>query len=115
MNNYELFYNEAKNMFKDRIFNDYLRCFAYGIDASCYKYVPKIVVIARNESEIQEIIRLANKYKTPLNFRAAGTSLSGQSSTDSVLVVIKFAFKKIAINDDASEISLGCGDRKSVV
>lgn len=109
MNNYELFYNEAKNMFKDRIFNDYLRCFAYGIDASCYKYVPKIVVIARNESEIQEIIRLANKYKTPLNFRAAGTSLSGQSSTDSVLVVIKFAFKKIAINDDASEISLGCG------
>lgn len=109
MNNYEMFFNEAKYIFKDRIFNDYLRCFAYGVDASCYKYVPKIVVIAKSEAEIKEIIRLANLYKTPLNFRAAGTSLSGQSSTDSVLVVIKYAFKEINISKNADEITLGCG------
>lgn len=109
MPNYKAFYDEAKYLFKGRIFNDYLRCFAYGIDASCYQYVPKIVIIAYSENDIKEIIRLARLYKTPLNFRAAGTSLSGQSCTDSILVVIKFAFKKIVVNYDGSEINLGCG------
>ncbi|EOV6334049.1 FAD-binding oxidoreductase, partial [Campylobacter jejuni] len=109
MANFKAFYNEAKYIFKDRIFNDYARCYAYGIDASCYFYIPKIVIIAKNEDEIKQIIQLANTYKTPITFRAAGTSLSGQSSCDGVLVVIKFAFKKIKINKDASEITLGCG------
>ncbi|ECO6130545.1 FAD-binding oxidoreductase [Campylobacter coli] len=109
MANFKAFYNEAKYIFKDRIFNDYARCYAYGIDASCYFYIPKIVIIAKNEDEIKQIIQLANTYKIPITFRAAGTSLSGQSSCDGVLVVIKFAFKKIKINKDASEITLGCG------
>lgn len=52
------------------------------------------MIIAKNEDEIKQIIQLANTYKTPITFRAAGTSLSGQSSCDGVLVVIKFAFKK---------------------
>ncbi|WP_267523157.1 FAD-binding and (Fe-S)-binding domain-containing protein [Campylobacter sp. MG1] len=109
MNNFENFFNDAKHIFKDRIFNDYLRCFAYGIDASCYHYVPKVVVIANNEEEVKTIITLANKHKTPVCFRAAGTSLSGQSSCDTILVIIKFSFKKIAISEDAKTISLGCG------
>lgn len=109
MNNFKMFFDEAKHIFKDRIFDDYLRCFAYGIDASCYHYVPKIVIIANNENEIKTIISLANKHKTPVCFRAAGTSLSGQSSCDTILVVIKFSFKKIAISDGGKTINLGCG------
>ncbi|EIJ7322004.1 FAD-binding oxidoreductase, partial [Campylobacter jejuni] len=54
--NFKAFYNEAKYIFKDRIFNDYARCYAYGIDASCYFYIPKIVIIAKNEDEIKQII-----------------------------------------------------------
>lgn len=109
MPNYEEFYKNAKVIFKDRIYNDYLRCYALGIDASCYNYTPKIVIIAHNEKEIQEVIRLANIYKTPIGFRAAGTSLSGQSSCDGVLVIIRFAFKKIAVSKNGDEINLGCG------
>ncbi|EOI9241875.1 hypothetical protein ACMYAK_000805, partial [Campylobacter jejuni] len=56
MANFKAFYNEAKYIFKDRIFNDYARCYAYGIDASCYFYIPKIVIIAKNEDEIKQII-----------------------------------------------------------
>ncbi len=66
------------------------------------------MIIAKNEDEIKQIIQLANTYKTPITFRAAGTSLSGQSSCDGVLVVINLLLK-IKINKDASEITLGCG------
>lgn len=51
------------------------------------------MIIAKNEDEIKQIIQLANTYKTPITFRAAGTSLSGQSSCDGVLVVIKLPLK----------------------
>ncbi|XSZ47823.1 hypothetical protein ACP8HZ_06860 [Francisella noatunensis] len=34
-----------------------------------------------NEKEVLEVIKLANTYKVPLTFRAAGTSLNGQGIT----------------------------------
>ncbi len=81
------FYHDAKVFLGHRIFKDYLRRFAYGIDASCYRYIPKLVIWAHTEEEIQKIFALSHKYKLALTFRAAGTSLSGQASSQSVLVV----------------------------
>ena len=39
-----------------------------------------------NEEEIQKILPIAAKHGVPVTFRAAGTSLSGQAITDSVLL-----------------------------
>lgn len=104
---YDGFFKEAKPIFGDRIFDDYLRCFCYGTDASCYRYVPKIVVKAHNESEIIKLYELSNKYGTPLCFRAAGSSLSGQSCSDTVLVIATFGWKDIKI--EKNSVHLGCG------
>ncbi len=38
------------------------------------------------EEEIQKILPIARKHEVPVTFRAAGTSLSGQALTDSVLL-----------------------------
>ena len=38
------------------------------------------------EEEIQKILPIAAKHQVPVTFRAAGTSLSGQALTDSVLL-----------------------------
>ncbi|GAB4221842.1 MAG: FAD-binding and (Fe-S)-binding domain-containing protein [Francisella sp.] len=67
--------------------NEMLR-YAYSTDASLYRMVPDLVLIVKNEQEIVEIIKLANKYDVKLTFRTAGTSLSGQAVTDKVLVVL---------------------------
>ncbi|MDE5032042.1 FAD-binding protein, partial [Francisella tularensis] len=40
------------------------------------------------EEEVLQVIDLANSYKVPLTFRAAGTSLNGHGITEHVLVVI---------------------------
>lgn len=99
--------NQAQNL---RIFKDYLRRFAYGLDASCYRYIPKLVIWAKSEKEIQKILYLAQKYDTPVTFRAAGTSLSGQACSDSILVVCNENFKNIEIiGKNADSIKLDCG------
>ena len=106
---FEGFIKEAQETFKDRIYTDFLRRFAYGTDASCYRYVPRVVIRAFDEAEIREIYSLANKYETPVTFRAAGTSLSGQACSDSVLVLSNARWQKIKISDDKSSIFLDCG------
>ncbi len=106
---FEGFIAEAKEIFKDRIYTDYLRRFAYGIDASCYAYVPRVVVRAVNENEIINLFTLSQKYNTPLTFRAAGTSLSGQACSDSVLVLANAFWQDIEIIGNAESIKCGCG------
>jgi D-lactate dehydrogenase len=71
----------------ERVYTDELRTLGWGTDASFYRQIPKVVVRSDGEEEIAQIVRLCRKYKLPFTFRAAGTSLSGQSCTDSVLIV----------------------------
>ena len=70
----------------ERLVCDPLRTLAYGTDASFYRLVPKVVVRVRSAPEVQAVLALARRHHVPLTFRAAGTSLSGQAVTDSVLV-----------------------------
>ena len=71
-----------------RYFDDPLQTLAFGTDASFYRLLPKLVLRVESEAEVVALLKLANQYKVPLTFRAAGTSLSGQAVTDSVLLVL---------------------------
>ena len=48
---YERFAKEANEICKGRVYTDHLRRYAYGVDASCYSYLPKVVVKAEDERE----------------------------------------------------------------
>ena len=108
---YKKFQEELReSMPASRIYTDPLRTLAYGTDASMYRLTPKIVVDVENEIEVSEVIRLARRHKTPLTFRAAGTSLSGQGVTDSILVRLSpKSWRNWSINQDASQITLQPG------
>ncbi|MDL2210449.1 FAD-binding oxidoreductase [Desulfovibrio sp. OttesenSCG-928-O18] len=93
----------------DRVYTDPLRTLAYGTDASFYRLTPKLVVDVLCEDEVTELLRLAQKHKTPLTFRAAGTSLSGQGVTDSVLVRLGYGWRNYRVDPDAASISLQPG------
>lgn len=69
-----------------RQFTDAVRTFAYGTDASFYRLNPRMVIKIQDEAEVARILPIAHKHKVPVTFRAAGTSLSGQALTDSVLL-----------------------------
>jgi D-lactate dehydrogenase len=95
----------------DRIYTDELRTLGWGTDASFYRQIPKVVLRSDGEEEISRIVRLCRKYKLPFTFRAAGTSLSGQSCTDSVLIVAGKHWEKysIELKDEEVEIRLQPG------
>lgn len=78
---------------KARQYTDSVRTFAYGTDASFYRLNPKLVVKVHTEEEIRRILPIAKKHAVPVTFRAAGTSLSGQALTDSVLIKISHTGK----------------------
>ncbi len=94
---------------KDRICTDELRRFAWGTDAGFYRLVPKIVIRSSGEKEVSEILKTASGFGVPVTFRAAGTSLSGQAVSDSVLIVAGKNWERYKVSDDASEITLEPG------
>ena len=87
---------------KDRIYTDELRTLAWGADASEYKLKPQVVLRAADENEVSRILSLAHGMGLPVTFRAAGTSLSGQAITDSILVVAGKHWEKWEYHDDTT-------------
>jgi len=93
----------------DRLIDDPLRLFAYGTDASFYRLVPKIVVKAETEAEVVAILAACRAAGAPITFRAAGTSLSGQSISDSVLLILGDGWNGLQIEDEGKRIRLQPG------
>jgi D-lactate dehydrogenase len=85
-----------------RIITNPLQLLAYGTDASFYRLIPKIVVQVHTEEEAVEVIRQTGRLNIPVTYRAAGTSLSGQAITDSVLMVATHEWRKYTILDDTA-------------
>lgn len=94
---------------KTAVYTDGLRRFAWGTDAGFYRLVPKIVIRSSNEKEVSRILRAASKYDVPVTFRAAGTSLSGQPISDSVLVVAGKNWERYKVSEDGERITLEPG------
>ena len=92
-----------------RIFHDPLHTLAFGTDASFYRLIPKMVIKAKNEEEVSFILKESSKLAIPVTFRAAGTSLSGQAISDSVLVIAGNHWTKFKIDPDGFKISLQPG------
>lgn len=90
----------------NRLLYDELTNIAYGTDASFYRLTPKIVIKVISEEEVILVIKSCNELNIPITFRASGTSLSGQSISDSVLLIVDRSWNKIKISEDKQKITL---------
>ncbi|MGB0466384.1 MAG: FAD-binding and (Fe-S)-binding domain-containing protein [Pontibacterium sp.] len=107
---YQAFHDQLRAFIPEkRLICDPLKTLAYGTDASFYRLVPQIVVRVESVEEVSRIINLAADQGIAITFRAAGTSLSGQAITDSVLIQLGDGWNGYSISDDASSISLQPG------
>lgn len=106
------FYNRiAEEIPKERMYHDSLTTLAFGTDASFYRLIPKLVIKAYDAGEVRVIMQLANEMGLPVTFRAAGTSLSGQSISDSILVIVSHGFTNYRIDVGGERITLEPGIR----
>lgn len=109
-NDYNSFLKEIRHLIPEsRVYTDELRRLAWGTDASFYRLVPQIVIRSDSEAEISGILKAAQAHRLPVTFRAAGTSLSGQSISDSILVVAGKHWEKYEILDHGKTIRLQPG------
>lgn len=107
---YKQYIDDIKNVIaQERIYTDDLRCLAWGTDAGFYRKIPQIVIRSKNEEEVSHLLAMASKHKLPVTFRAAGTSLSGQAISDSILIVAGKHWEDYKIAPDASTITLQPG------
>jgi D-lactate dehydrogenase len=92
-----------------QVYTDELRTLAWGTDGSFYRMTPQMVIRAENEQQVSHIVQVCSRYKISYTFRAAGTSLSGQSCTDSVLIVAGKHWEGYEVSPDHSSIRMQPG------
>lgn len=107
---YQQFYQQAQAFIpEERLITDRFRTLAYGTDASFYRLVPQILVQVKDEAEMIALMRLASELELPICFRGSGTSLSGQSITDSIMLALTSDWKDLTVLDDGARIQMQCG------
>ncbi|ARJ68011.1 4Fe-4S ferredoxin [Magnetospirillum sp. ME-1] len=92
-----------------RLITDPLRRLAYGTDASFYRLVPQVVAEVRDEDEVRGLLAACRRHNAPVTFRAAGTSLSGQAVSDSVLMILGTGWTQAVVEDEGRRIRLQPG------
>jgi len=74
---------------RDRVFDRLTDLVRYASDASPYRYIPSCVVAPRTLEEMARLLRFCREEGRHATFRAAGTSLNGQSQSDDILIDVR--------------------------
>ena len=82
---------------------------AWGTDAGFYRLLPEEVLMPANEADVRRILARVRAERKSITFRAAGTSLSGQAITDSLLVVCGKKWERFEVLDGGARIRLQPG------
>jgi D-lactate dehydrogenase len=93
----------------DRVLPRALDLIRYASDASPYRQIPKAVVMPRDVEDVRKLFDFARRRRTPLVFRAGGTSLNGQSQTDSILVDVRRHWQRARIEDGGARVRVQPG------
>ncbi|WEK36024.1 MAG: FAD-binding and (Fe-S)-binding domain-containing protein [Candidatus Pseudobacter hemicellulosilyticus] len=88
---------------------------SYASDAGFYQLVPRAVVLPVDEAEIIALFRFSHQHRIPLVFRGGGTSLSGQSITDGILVDIGRYWRGVKPENEGRTVRVQPGITGSMV
>lgn len=93
---------------QEQVFTDELSCLVKGTDAGLYRLIPQAVVTTNSEAELIRLLHFCREKKMPVTFKAAGTSLSGQTISDSILMETGKGFEFCTITEEGLTATLGC-------
>lgn len=94
---------------EERIRARYIDLVSFASDAGFYYLLPKAVVQPVNEAEIIALFDFSRRHGIPLVFRTGGTSLSGQSITDGILVDLSQHWNRIKVEDEGARVRVQPG------
>src|SRR4029077_13504769 len=76
----------------------------YASDASPYRLVPQVVVLPRTTDDIVKLFHYCREKGRHATFRAAGTSLNGQSQSDDILIDVRRHWYGAKVEDDGRQV-----------
>jgi D-lactate dehydrogenase len=74
----------------------------YASDASPYRLLPRVVVMAHDAGDVAKVLAYGRRSGVPVTFRAGGTSLNGQGQTGGILVDVRRHFGGVAVEEGAA-------------
>ncbi|MGW6567546.1 FAD-binding and (Fe-S)-binding domain-containing protein [Streptomyces sp. NPDC054975] len=81
----------------------------YASDASPYRFVPQVVVVAEDVDDISAVLSYAHGKGREVVFRAAGTSLNGQAQGEDILVDVRRHWAGVEVLDDGARARIRPG------
>ncbi|HTM98529.1 MAG TPA: FAD-binding and (Fe-S)-binding domain-containing protein [Pedobacter sp.] len=99
----------------DRIKARLIDLVSYASDAGFYYLRPQAVVQPVSEEEVKSIFQFSQLHQIPVTFRAAGTSLSGQSISDGILVDLSQHWNFVRVEDKGETVRVQPGIIGAVV
>src|SRR5690348_14138018 len=76
----------------DRVLADAADLIRYASDASPYRVIPQVVVMAKSAADVAKVFAFGSENGIPVTLRSAGTSLNGQGQGGGILVDVRRHF-----------------------
>ncbi|QHC24323.1 FAD-binding and (Fe-S)-binding domain-containing protein [Streptomyces sp. GS7] len=93
----------------DKVLHEVSDLVRYASDASPYRFVPQVVVLAEDVDDISAVFSYAHGKGRGVVFRAAGTSLNGQAQGEDILVDVRRHWAGIEVLDDGARARIRPG------
>jgi D-lactate dehydrogenase len=89
---------------KKQVFHRIIDLVRYAADASPYRLLPRAVVLPRNVDDVANILAYCKETGRHATFRAAGTSLNGQSQSDDILIDVRRNWSGFTVEDGGGRL-----------
>ena len=89
---------------KENVLHRAIDIVRYASDASPYRLVPQVVVRPRTTADLVKLFRYCRENGRHATFRAAGTSLNGQSQSDDILIDVRRHWYGAKVEDDGRRV-----------
>ncbi|MFE1552169.1 FAD-binding and (Fe-S)-binding domain-containing protein [Streptomyces sp. NPDC058718] len=93
----------------EKVLSDLSDLVRYASDASPYRFVPRVVVVAEDIDDISAVLSYAHGKGREVVFRAAGTSLNGQAQGEDILVDVRRHWVGVEVLDGGARARIRPG------
>src|SRR4051794_27305177 len=88
----------------DRVLHRVSDLVRYASDASPYRLIPQVVVMAHDAADVAKAFEFGRREGIPVTLRAGGTSLNGQAQGAGVLVDVRRHFAGTEVLDGGERV-----------
>jgi D-lactate dehydrogenase len=93
----------------ERVLSRALDLIAYASDASPYRLIPRVVVMAHDAGDVAKVLAYGRRAGIPVTLRSGGTSLNGQGQSAGILVDVRRHFAGFRIADSGARVRVRPG------